>query len=112
MRDALLELLNVKHDELDGLLIRLPNRGQSITDRIDTHYYYVRLQDGRPRERDLLEFLADQIIPYCLRRPERARLSERTARKVWLKARNRFQSKNETSGEVGELLAYAMIEGY
>ena len=114
MREAILELLTVKSDDFDGLFTRVPNRGQRLTDLIETHFYYVRFRDGSPRELDLLDFLASNIVPYCLRRSDLTpeKLTPTKVRKLYLKAKNSFQNDNTKTGEAGELLAYTIIEGY
>lgn len=76
-------------------------------------FYYMRMQNGRPRLRDLLDRLLNLIIPYCLPRELKVKPDGTNAFARWKEARDLFNAPSvpARSGEFGELMVFFLTEG-
>lgn len=111
MLQELDHLISVKHDKVNGVLMKLPSKillpnGQSI------NFHFIRRERGEPRLKDLMRLLVNQVMTYCLTRDRVAELEPDNAVDLFREARGLFSkpSKLSTSGEFGELMVYLLIE--
>ena len=114
MQAELASLLSVKFDHLDGLFKEVACTPSPPNVLRNFRFYYVRIQDGVVREKDVQRFLRSCITPYCLsRKVTDGTIEPLDVADLFLAAKGKFQSlgAGKRRGEPGEVLAYALSEG-
>lgn len=118
---AALTALLKDHSRLNIHLQEVPFDWPTGFHRLAGKFYYISFADGEPTVQDLVEYLYDCLVPYCLPKKKVLRvlqLAEQTkdfSRIIRLgdEAKSLFiQSKNQLDmgGEPGELILYALLE--
>jgi hypothetical protein len=117
---AIIALLK-DHSNLGIRLKEIPYDWTDAAHRLTGKFYYITFADGVPTVNELVEYLYDCLIPYCLPKKlyeqvlQSAAPSKDFARIVRLgdEAKSLFISaKNQldSGGEAGELILYALLE--
>ena len=81
----------------------------SITPRTTLVFYLTRCDADKFREAELINFMLDQLLTYCLPREEYQDIKPEDVRRLYEAARDTFL-KSEKTGEAGELLLYILLE--
>lgn len=122
-QDNLLALLQ-NHSSLSNLIKTIEYAPWSDVPSVKVNFHYIDFDYNRYREDDFIEYLANNIISFCLPQTEiqevmanstPQQLQELTA--LFRKAQNLFievskkKSQEERAGEPGELILYCLLEG-
>lgn len=110
--DALLSLLNISAEDVDGLLERFNPSKCENQPKLDVHFYHIRFQGDKVRIANFISKLCDCIVPYCLNRHKFANPLATQIRQIELEAKGKFaHPANGKTGEPGELIVYYLLEG-
>lgn len=125
LEEQLLEEIKGVSEGFAARLRKLPISWTASDAKVNGHFYYLALRDGQPTLDELVDFLYQQIVHFCIPK-ERVKKaiseSNRTgharhlqsicdqARNLFIKHANLDPTKKTKAGEPGEILLYVILE--
>lgn len=111
MQDILAELIEVRRVDYDAHFAHVDHQVEISTyPHVNVRLHYVKHDaGGRCRFEELARKLVNYITLYCYAASRRQDLHEVDRNELFQKARDLFRKSN-TSGQVGELLVYFLLE--
>lgn len=103
---ALKDATTVREAELDSCLYR---QSSKKSDGTICDFYLIKCLKDDIRERDFLRIIRDIVVRYALRREEYEHVDETNLLRIAKRAKERF-TKSPYTGEVGELILFALLE--